>query len=201
MGQTVVQTTLQLVLIQVYLTGCFPSWFPSYLDQSVLRSEPGPVCGWTRVQGADVLSRPWPIAVEVEAVACLRPHQVAQTWNRLRRVNLGLRLCFNRDNGLLQEIWLLINNSQRFILISQFLFLLLFRIAFITECVLFWNESIHLHHITDSSNRLHEAIYRICIIQHYSVITPILHLHSQEVKERATRDGSWMETQLIIAVR
>lgn len=61
----------------------------SYLNQPVLRSEPGVVCSGSWVQGADVLSGPGSVTVEVEAVARLRPHKVAQTWNELRWVDLG----------------------------------------------------------------------------------------------------------------
>lgn len=81
----------------------------SYLDESVLRPEAGAVCGRSRVQGADVLSRSRAFAVEVEAVARLRPHQVAQTWNELGRVDpepwLGwcLGVSFRLSKSLLEE--------------------------------------------------------------------------------------------------
>lgn len=63
-----------------------------HLYESVLRLEPGTVCRWPGVQGADVLSGPRPITVKVEAVAHLWPHQVAETWSELGWVDLGPRL-------------------------------------------------------------------------------------------------------------
>ena len=60
----------------------------SYLNQSVLWPEPGVVRGRPWVQGADVLSRLGSITVEVEAVARVSPHQVAETWGELGRVDL-----------------------------------------------------------------------------------------------------------------
>lgn len=64
----------------------------SYLNQPVLRPEPGLVCRRSWVQGADVLSGPGALTMQVEAVANFRPHQVAQAWNKLRGVSLGLRM-------------------------------------------------------------------------------------------------------------
>jgi len=61
----------------------------SYLNEPVLWSQSGMVCRWSGVQGADVLSGPRPITVEVEPVAHLRPHQVAQTWNEFGWFDLG----------------------------------------------------------------------------------------------------------------
>lgn len=89
-----------------------PSWHsghatPSHLYQPVLWPEPGVVRGGSWVQGADVLSGPGSVTVEVEAVARVRAHQVAQTRSELGRGGwgpwLGLGLGFSLGESLLEE--------------------------------------------------------------------------------------------------
>ena len=79
----------------------------THLYHPVLGLEPGLIRRWSRVEGADVLSGPRSIAVQVEAVANLRPHQVAHAWSELRRINRGpwmvLGLGLILGTGLLEE--------------------------------------------------------------------------------------------------
>lgn len=77
-----------------------------YLDQPVLGAEPGAVRRRSRVQGADVLAGPGSVAVQVEAVAVFRAHQVAETRRQPGQVRLGgrmgLGLALSLGRGLLQ---------------------------------------------------------------------------------------------------
>lgn len=72
---------------------------PAYLNEPVLRAESGSVCGRPRVQRADVLAGTRPLAVEVETVTHLGPHQVAQAGNELWRVDRGPRLGLSLSLG------------------------------------------------------------------------------------------------------
>lgn len=78
----------------------------AYLDQPVLWAEPGVVCRRSWVEGADVLAGPGSVAVQVEAVAVFRAHQVAETWRQPGQVCLGVRmglgLAFSLGRGLLE---------------------------------------------------------------------------------------------------
>lgn len=78
----------------------------SYLDQPVLRAEAGAVRWRSRVEGADVLTGPGSVAVQVEAVALFGAQQVAETRRQPGRVRLGLRmglgLGFSLGRGLLE---------------------------------------------------------------------------------------------------
>lgn len=64
----------------------------AYLDQPVLWAEPGAVRRRSRVEGADVLAGPGSVAVQVEAVAVFRAHQVAETRRQPEQVRLGVRM-------------------------------------------------------------------------------------------------------------
>lgn len=98
----------RLLVISLLQAQCVP-----YLNESVLRPEPGVVSGRPRVQGADVLSGPRPVAVQVEAVARLRPDQVAQAGDELGRVGAGpcLRLGLGRVVGYVFSLDLLEENG------------------------------------------------------------------------------------------
>lgn len=62
--------------------------------------EPGTVRGRPRVEGADVLSGPGSVAVQVEAVAIFRAHQVAETRRQPGQVHLELRMGLGLAFGL-----------------------------------------------------------------------------------------------------
>lgn len=78
----------------------------AYLHQPVLWAEPGAVRGRPWVEGADVLAGPGSVAVQVEAVAVFRAHQVEETRRQSGRVRLGVRmglgLAFSLGRGLLE---------------------------------------------------------------------------------------------------
>lgn len=78
----------------------------AYLDQPVLWAEPGAVSRRSRVQGADVLAGSGSVAVQVEAVAAFRSHQVVETRRQPGRVRpgmpAGLGLAFSLGRGLLE---------------------------------------------------------------------------------------------------
>lgn len=79
----------------------------AYLDQPVLRAEPGAVRRRSAVEGADVLAGPGSVAVQVEAVAVFRAHQVAETRRQPAQVLLGVRmglgLASSLGRGLLEK--------------------------------------------------------------------------------------------------
>lgn len=78
-----------------------------YLDDPVLPPQPGQVGRRSRVEGADVLSGSQAGAVQVEAVAFLRPDHVAQARGRRRRLDFGsgdvLTLDFALSRSLLED--------------------------------------------------------------------------------------------------